>query len=73
MRRRAMRRLGALLAVAVGAATAGLTWWRHRTAARREHVDLYFGDGSMVSFSEASSEGGRLLALARRVVSVAGE
>jgi hypothetical protein len=67
-----MRRFGALVGLAAGAAAAGFTWWRRRAAARREHVDLYFGDGSMVSFSDASSEGARLLPLAHRVASAAG-
>jgi hypothetical protein len=67
-----MRRFAALVGLAAGTAAAGLTWWRRRARGRREHVDLYFGDGSMVSFSDGSSEGARLLPLARRVVSAAG-
>jgi hypothetical protein len=35
------------------------------------HVDVYFADGSMVSFADGSPEAGRLLPLARRVLSEA--
>jgi hypothetical protein len=34
----------------------------------REHVDLYFGDGSMVSLSDGSAEAQRLLPLARELL-----
>ena len=37
---------------------------RRRPRARRERVDLYFEDGSMVSLAEGSPEAARLLPLA---------
>ena len=53
-----------------GAAVAGYVW-RRRSAGPRERVDLYFADGSMVSFAPGSPEGDRLLPLARRALSAA--
>jgi hypothetical protein len=52
--------LGALL----GAAGAALIL-RRRSLERRERVDLYYEDGSMVSVDEGAPDSGRLLALAR--------
>jgi hypothetical protein len=61
---------GKALTVAVAAASvAGVVLWRRRSR-RREHVDLYFADGSMVSFERGSNEAGRLLPLARSILSV---
>jgi hypothetical protein len=37
----------------------------------REHVDLYFGDGSMVSLSDGSADAQRLLPLARELLRTA--
>ncbi len=59
-----MRR-AALVGLAVAAA--GLAAWRRSTTAR-EHVDLYFADGSMVSFAEGTPEAERLLVIARPVL-----
>ena len=42
---------------------------RRRAARRRERVDLYFEDGSMVSLTDESLEARRLLPLARDVLS----
>jgi hypothetical protein len=50
---------------------AGAALWRRRAAREREHVDLYFGDGSMVSFTEGSPEAARLLGVARRLLAQA--
>ena len=47
---------------------AGAVLWRRRSGPGREHVDLYFADGSMVSFAEGTPEAERLLALARPVL-----
>jgi hypothetical protein len=58
---------GLLLA---GAAAAAFVW-RRRGAGPRERVDLYFSDGSMVSFAPDSPEGDRLLPLARRALAAA--
>ncbi|HSC92106.1 MAG TPA: hypothetical protein VLB86_10680 [Gaiellaceae bacterium] len=52
-------------AVALVAGLAGLTLLRRRRGARREHVDLYYGDGSMVSLEAGAPEADRLLAIAR--------
>jgi hypothetical protein len=58
------------LLVAAGS-VAGALLWRRRGARSREHIDLYFADGSMVSLAGDSPEAARLLPLARRVLSEA--
>ena len=58
-----------LAAVSFGASVL----WRRRRARHAERVDLYFEDGSMLSFGEDSDEADRLLPLARRVVFAARE
>jgi hypothetical protein len=63
-------KLATTLLLAAGS-VAGALAWRRRAGKRREHVDLYFADGSMVSFSDDSPEAVRLLPLARRVLSEA--
>jgi hypothetical protein len=60
-------RLATTLVVAAGS-LAGALLWRRRARAHREHVDLYFADGSMVSFGEGSPEAARLLPIARRAL-----
>jgi hypothetical protein len=50
---------------------AGSVLYRRRAARRREHVDLYYEDGSMVSLTEGSLELERLLPLARTVLHAA--
>jgi hypothetical protein len=62
-----MRRALAVIGLVAGAA-GGATLWLRRGGAPREHVDLYFADGSMVSFAAGSREGDRLLPIARRVL-----
>jgi hypothetical protein len=62
-----MRRLSLLLALA--AAFVGAVLARRRGAARRERVDLYYDDGSMVSLDGRTAESERLLALASRALS----
>jgi len=58
--------------LAAGAALAGaIVFVRTKSAAEREHVDVYFADGSMVSLEAGSSEGERLLPLARRALAAA--
>jgi hypothetical protein len=63
---------GKLLAalVLVGSA-AGAVLWRRRSARRRERVDLYFADGSMVSLEQGSLEADRILPLAHGVLGAA--
>jgi hypothetical protein len=62
-----MRRLSVLIGVA--AALIAAAFARRRGAARRERVDLYYDDGSMVSLDARSVESERLLALASQAVS----
>jgi hypothetical protein len=56
------RRFLSLLALA-GGALAGFALLRRAGSGQREHVDLYYEDGSLVSLNEL--EGARLLALAK--------
>lgn len=64
-----MRRLSLLVGVAAGV---GATLFaRRRRDARREHVDLYYSDGSMVSLDPAVPDGARLLGLAREALAAA--
>ena len=61
-----------LAPLALGAATGGLSVaafrFRKKLGARREHVDVYFEDGSFVTFGAGSREVARLLPLARKVL-----
>jgi len=52
-------------------AAAGAALWLRRETGPREHVDLYYADGSMVSFASGSPDGEKLLPIARRVVAAA--
>jgi hypothetical protein len=65
----ARRRVVAALVVSA-AAVAGALIWRRR-GKRQERVDLYFADGSMVSFEQGSLQAQKLLPLGRDVLSVA--
>ena len=56
--------------LAAGSA-AGTVLYRRRAARRRERVELYFGDGSMVSLTEGSAEADRLLGHARELLAAA--
>jgi hypothetical protein len=60
----------AALGVVAGAA-AGAVLWLRRGGAPREHVDLYYADGSMVSFPPGSPAGEKLLSVARRALAAA--
>lgn len=55
----------------VGGAAAGAALWLRRGGAPREHVDVYYADGSMVSFASGSPTGEKLLPIARRVIAAA--
>jgi hypothetical protein len=66
----AKRRLVGLLGFGTGV-VAGSVLYRRSTGRRRDRVDVYFDDGSMVSFVEGSPEAEKLLPLARDVLSVA--
>jgi hypothetical protein len=59
-----------LAGVAFVGATVGLFWWLRKEQAR-DHVDLYFTDGSAVSFEPGSPTGDRLLPLARKALAAA--
>jgi hypothetical protein len=50
---------------------AGSLLYRRRAARRRERVDLYYEDGSMVSLPEGSPGAERLLAIAHDVLAAA--
>jgi hypothetical protein len=64
------RRLFALAALAAGWLV-GLALYRRAATTRRERVDLYFEDGSMLSVGEGSPEAARLLPLAREALAAA--
>jgi hypothetical protein len=64
-----MRRLSVLTAALAAAAAVVLA--RRRSAQRRERVDLYYDDGSMVSLEGRTAESERLLDLARQTLAVA--
>jgi hypothetical protein len=61
-----MRRLAAVL-VAVGSLVGAAALWRRRSGSR-DRVDVYFADGSMVSFTQGSEEAARLFPIARRML-----
>jgi hypothetical protein len=46
-----------------------LLYLSHRRGTRREHVDLYFADGSMVTLERGSAETERRLGIARAALS----
>jgi hypothetical protein len=48
---------------------AGSMLYRRSFGRRRERVDAYFDDGSMVSFAEGSPEADALLSVARNALS----
>ena len=50
---------------------AGSVLYRRATGRRQDRLDVYFDDGSMVSFVEGSSEADALLPVARDVLSAA--
>jgi hypothetical protein len=58
--------------LAAGAALAGaIVFVRTKSALDREHVDVYYTDGSMISLNPGSADGDRLLPLARRAIAAA--
>ena len=65
------RRLVLIAGLATGA-LAGLAYLRRGGSRRRERVDLYYADGSMVSLADGSPDGERLLALGRNALRAAG-
>ena len=61
------RKLFALAGFASGA-LAGTAAYRRWLGASRERLDVYFDDGSFVTFGDRSPEAARLLPLARQVL-----
>ena len=66
----ARRRLVGLLGFGTGLA-AGSFLYRRAVGRRRQRVDVYFDDGSMVSFVDGSPEADRLLPAARVAIAAA--
>ena len=64
------RRLAAFLA-ALGALAGAAALWRRRSGSGRDRADVYFSDGSMVSFQEGTDEAARLVPAARRILAQA--
>jgi hypothetical protein len=54
-----------------GVVAAGLLVYRRRFASRRERVDLYFEDGSVVSVDEGDDGAATMLPLATDVIRAA--
>ena len=54
-------------------ALAGTAAYRHWFGGSRERFDIYFDDGSFVTFGAGSPESARLLPLARQVLLAAGK
>jgi hypothetical protein len=63
------RRLLTLTGFVTGA-VAGTVAYRRSVGRRRDRLEVYFDDGSMVSLVEGSPEADRLLPLARRLLAV---
>jgi hypothetical protein len=58
------------VALALGSLV-GTVAFRRRSARRRDRVDVYFEDGSMVSLADGSPEASTVLPLARRALETA--
>jgi hypothetical protein len=67
---KALRRLFGFLLLA-GAGFAAVVVYRRRFAGRRERLDLYYEDGSLVSIEQGSDGSARLLPLAHDVLRAA--
>jgi hypothetical protein len=65
------RRLLTLAGFASGA-LAGTAAYRRWFGGRRERLDVYYDDGSFVTYESGSSEAARLLPLAQQVLTAAG-
>jgi hypothetical protein len=59
------------LVLLLGAMT-GWVLYRRRSGRRLERVELYAGDGALVSLPDSSPESERMLALARDVLALPG-
>lgn len=67
-----MRRLVGFAGFLAGALVVA-AFFRRGVERRRERIDLYFADGSMLSLSDGSADGQRLLPLARDVLRAAAQ
>ncbi|HEU5244883.1 MAG TPA: hypothetical protein VFU33_10825 [Gaiellaceae bacterium] len=67
-----MRRKFFVLAGFASGALAGTAAYRRWFGGSRERLDVYFDDGSFVTFGGGSPEAARLLPLARQVLLAAG-
>ena len=67
-----MKRRAFALAGFASGALAGTAAYRHWFGGKRERLDVYFDDGSFVTFGAGSPEAARLLPLARQVLVAAG-
>ncbi len=66
-----MRRRRLTVAGVAGGALAGAVVYRRLSEARRARLDVYFDDGSFITFVEGSQEADRLLPLAQQILVVA--
>ena len=66
MRRRALMLLGFVVGIVVGSSV-----YRRSLGRRRDRFDLYFDDGSMISFVDGAPEADSLLAVARDALAAA--
>jgi hypothetical protein len=62
------RRKAVAGAALVAGSLAGMVALRRRSSRRRDRVDVYFEDGSMVSLADGAPEASTVLPLARRVL-----
>jgi hypothetical protein len=70
-RRPSLKRRLAAAIVAVGSLLGAAALWRRRSGAGKDRADVYFADGSMVSFPEGSDEAVVLFPIARRILAQA--
>jgi hypothetical protein len=63
-----LRRKGLRVVGFASGALAGTLAYRYLFGGRGERLDVYFDDGSFVTFAAGGAEGDRLLPLARRVL-----
>jgi hypothetical protein len=68
-----MKRKAVALAGFTSGALAGTAAYWHWFGGSRERLDVYFDDGSFVTFGSGSPEADRLLPLARQVLVAAGK
>ena len=63
------RRRIAAAAVAIGSVAGAAALWFRRAGKSKERVEVYYADGSMVTFAPASEEAARLIPIGRRILS----